>query len=450
MPEALKILFSPPMNIRTHIQALLICTMPLSAQGQSIVDSRASLPRAVQLHGDEGRETVRPDESKRISPNEAPASRVQPQRIVNRIAATVNGRPITANEVSVRLMPIGAQLAAQYPKQGPEFYKQLALAKKNIIEDLVERELLRNEFEGMGGVIRDSLIDQEVNRTILTTFNGDRSAFLKNLSLSGMTIRAFREMTKKQLQVQIMRASKYDQEIPPTPEEIQQEYESTKEQYRDLTKDKIKFKKIFIPMLGDDSASTPEVQLNLAELIAKEIKSKNATFEEMAKRYSKDLYAEKGGDWPVTERSTLSPESAAIIFGAQPGEIIGPLVDSTGFTIVLVEKKELAPPPPLSAIKEQIDIMARNKRSNERYKNGWNASGKSHRQNIHLILLLSPLPDRPIQQGRSGVLSFIPPVFLSSNRSVRSPSPAGGIFLSPISPEDAFIHNWTAAASHPA
>lgn len=93
---------------------------------------------------------MRPDESKRISPNEAPASRVQPQRIVNRIAATVNGRPITANEVSVRLMPIGAQLAAQYPKQGPEFYKQLALAKKNIIEDLVERELLRNEFEGMG------------------------------------------------------------------------------------------------------------------------------------------------------------------------------------------------------------------------------------------------------------------------------------------------------------
>ena len=50
------------MNIRTHIQALLICTMALSAQAQSIVDSRASLPRAVQLHGDEGRETVRPDE----------------------------------------------------------------------------------------------------------------------------------------------------------------------------------------------------------------------------------------------------------------------------------------------------------------------------------------------------------------------------------------------------
>ena len=357
------------MNIRTHIQTLLICTMTLAAQGQSVVDPGATLPRSVQLRGGEsGGGTVRPDESRRVSPDEAPVSRLRPQRIVNRIAATVNGRPITANEVSVRLMPIGAQLAAQYPKQGPEFYKQLALAKKNIIEDLVERELLRNEFEGMGGVIRDSLIDQEINRTILTTFNGARDAYLKNLSMSGMTIRSFREMTKNQLQVQIMRASKYDQEIPPTPEELRKEYEATKEQYRDLTKDKVKFKKIFIPMLGNDSTSTPEVQFNLADLIANEIRAKKATFPEMATRYSKDMYAEKGGDWPITERSTLSPEFAAIIFGAQPGEIIGPLVDATGFTIVMVEKKELAPPPPLSAIKEQIDMMARNKRSNERYK----------------------------------------------------------------------------------
>ena len=45
----------------------------------------------------------------------------------------------------------------------------------------------------MGGVIRDSLIDQEINRTILTTFNGDRDAMpLKNLSSAPhATIRIF-------------------------------------------------------------------------------------------------------------------------------------------------------------------------------------------------------------------------------------------------------------------
>lgn len=44
--EGIKNTLLSPMNIRTRIQALLICTiciMPLSAQGQSIVDSRDSL-----------------------------------------------------------------------------------------------------------------------------------------------------------------------------------------------------------------------------------------------------------------------------------------------------------------------------------------------------------------------------------------------------------------------
>ena len=40
------------MNIRTHIQALLICTMAFSEKAQIIVYSLASLPRAVKLHGD--------------------------------------------------------------------------------------------------------------------------------------------------------------------------------------------------------------------------------------------------------------------------------------------------------------------------------------------------------------------------------------------------------------
>lgn len=220
-----------------------------------------------------------------------------------------------------------------------------------------------------------------------------------------------------------MRASKYDQEIPPTPEEIQQEYEATKEQYRDLTKDKIKFKKIFIPMLGDDSASTPEVQLNLAELIAKEIKSKNATFEEMAKRYSKDLYAEKGGDWPVTERSTLSPESAAIIFGAQPGEIIGPLVDSTGFTIVLVEKRNWRLRPPSPPSRSRLTSWRATSAAMNVIKNGWNASGKSHCQNIHLIFLLFPVagPAHSTRPVRLSLFHFLP-ASLPADRSVRSPS----------------------------
>ena len=159
----------------------------------------------------------------------------------------------------------------------------------------------------------------------------------------------------------------------------------------------------------------------------------------------------KGGDWPVTERSTLSPESAAIIFGAQPSEIIGPLVDSTGFTIVLVEKKGTGAAAPLSAIKEQIDIMARNKRSNERYKK-MGGTPPEKKPSSKYTSDSSPFPiagpahsTRPVRRSLSFPLFFFPPTVPSALLLL-----PGGIFLSPISLEDAFIHNWTAAASHPA
>ncbi len=355
------------MTIRAFLSASLICASIFSANSALIQGfDTPSLPRDAQLGGRENESSVKPDKSKRIS-KEAPASQLKGKNIVNRIAATVNGRPITANEVAMHLGPVVQQLAARYPKQGPEFYKQLALSKREIIEDLINRELLLAEFEGMGGQIRESLIDQDINHTILYTFNGNREAFLKNLNAAGMTIRAHRESVKKKLQVRIMRQMKYDDQIPPTPEEMRKEYEATKMNFRDQTKDKIKFKKIFIPLQGEDLSATPEVQLNLADLIAQEIKRGKATFAEMATRYSRDMYAEKGGDWPTVERGTLSAEAADIIFNAKPGELVGPLVDSAGFTIVLVEKIRLAPPPPLSKIKDEIDKQARDKRSFARY-----------------------------------------------------------------------------------
>ncbi len=316
-------------------------------------------------------QSLSPTPSENTAPSETKnreAVRPQPARIVNRIAATVNGRPITSNEVSFRLMPIGAQLAAQFPRQGAEFNRQLAAAKNAIINDLIDRELVLSEFDSKGAQLKDSFVDQEVSRTIRENFNGNRDRFLESLRLSGMTIRSFREATKRNMIVMAMRASKYDQDIPPTPDEINREYQESKAKFRDLTKDRIQFKKIFIPLVGDDNESNPDVQLKLATLVADEIKGGKSTFEEMAKSYSKDSMASNGGLWPMKERSEFSPEFAAIIFEVPNGQLVGPLIEPAGFTIAIPLKKELAPAPPLSHIKDQIDAQVRSKRSNERYK----------------------------------------------------------------------------------
>lgn len=297
----------------------------------------------------------------------AAAPQRQPLRIVNRIAATVNGRPITSNEVSYALMPIAAQLNALYPRQGDEFNRQLTKAKAAILKDCIERELVLFEFESKGHMMPDSYVDQEVNRVIQMEYNGDRTKFLNNLKESGLTIRAFRDMKKRQVTVQSMRASKYDQDIPPSPDEINAEYRATKSQFRDMSLDKIVFEKIFIPARSDDPSKSPEDQLSFAEELVKELKADPKRFGELAKEYSKDMQAENGGLWPEKLRGDFAPEFAALVFNSKVGAIMGPILDPNGFTIVRVIKKIEAAAPPLSKIRDQIDAQVRRQRSNERY-----------------------------------------------------------------------------------
>lgn len=293
-----------------------------------------------------------------------------PNRIVNRIAATVNGRPITSSEVRARLAPYIRELLMLYPKQGPRFTAELIKAKKAVLQELIERELVLSEFETKGYSMPDSAIEEEINRRILVQFNGDRDVFLDNLRKSGMTYSEFRDSVRKETTVAAMRSSRYDRGIPPTPDEIRAEYEATKSDYRDISQDSIVYDKIFIPVMAEDPNATPEQLYELANELKDKLERREISFAEAAKRYSRDMHAQDGGRWPSIRRCDLAVEFANIVFSAEPGKIVGPLLDPTGFTIVRVSGKKLAPAPPLSKpeVKEKVDDAVRRKQSEERYR----------------------------------------------------------------------------------
>ncbi|MBQ4613389.1 MAG: SurA N-terminal domain-containing protein [Akkermansia sp.] len=291
-------------------------------------------------------------------------------RIVNRVAATVNGRPITSSEVRARLQPYIRELMMLYPRQGPRFSAELIKAKKEVMQELINRELVLSEFESKGYQMPESAIDDEISRRILVQFNGDRDALLDNLRKSGMTYSEFRESVRKEITVAAMRSSRYDRGIPPTPDEIREEYNATKHEYRDITKDSIRYDKIFIPALADDPNVSPEQQFDLANELKARLERKEITFAEAAREYSRDMHAQDGGQWPSIRRCDLAVEFANIVFSLEPGKIIGPLLDPAGFTIVCVRSKKLAPAPPLSKpeVKEKVDDAVRRKQSEARYR----------------------------------------------------------------------------------
>jgi len=296
-------------------------------------------------------------------PHTPPSGQVQ----VNGIAAKVNGHCITGNQVSFMLSPVAAQLAAQFPRGGPQAQKLFDDAKSKILQELIDRQIILDEFKQMGASIKPIFIEEEIKRQMRELYNGDEVKFREELKRSRLTMDGYREMTREKMVVQAMRAQQFSDAPPPLPNEIQKEYDDIKRTLRDVTKDVISFRKIFIPASDTDNpAATPEAQLALAEDLFKQL-SNGKDFSELAKAHSKDAWADKGGLQENVPRTDLSPEFAAIIFDAEVGKIIPPLKDPLGFTIVKPVKITFGPAPPLEKVREVIEERVRRKKTSGQY-----------------------------------------------------------------------------------
>lgn len=287
---------------------------------------------------------------------------------VNGIAAKVNGKVITKNEVSFMLSPRYAQLVAQFPRRGPQFETLFKEAKAAIVQELIDREIIMDEFKQLGASIKPSIVDEEIKRQMRELYNGDEAKFREELKRSRLTMEGYREMTKDKMIVQSMRSRQFSDAPPPLPSEIQREYNEVKSTLRDVSKDVISFQKIFIPATDpQDPSAIPESQLSRAEELAKQL-SEGKDFTELAKANSKDAYADKGGIQENVPRTDLSAEFAAIIFDAPAGKIIGPLLDPQGFTIVKTLKIELGPPPPLDdKLRQMLEERVHRKKTSVQY-----------------------------------------------------------------------------------
>ncbi len=289
---------------------------------------------------------------------------------VNGIAAVVNAQVITKNELGFRLAPIFRQLAAQFPRRGPEFERQMLQARDEVLQDLIDRAIILYEFKELqkkGANLPEHVVDQEIRRQIRETHNGSQKDFEEELNRAGMSTSSYRKFVREQLIVQAMRAEHFSDAPPPLPGEIQKEYDEVKDNLRDTTQDKITFHKIFLPRHdATNPLATPETQLALAEQLTDEIK-RGGDIVELAKKHSRDAFAEEGGYQEDVPRLDLAPEFAAIIFAGKDGDVVGPLEDPAGFTIVKIAKIKKGPSPPLSKIREDIERRVSGKKNAAAY-----------------------------------------------------------------------------------
>ncbi len=291
-------------------------------------------------------------------------------REVTGIAAKVNGRVITKNEVNYHLTPYRQQLNTSMPRKGPQYYSLIKKARGEILDSLIERELILSDFRvktGGNGKIPAHAIDQEINRQVRELYNNNRTEFNKSLRQAGVTTQQHRRETEKKLIVQAMRSEQFKNAVPPLPNEVQAEYNKHKNKMRDITGDALEYHKIYIPKFDAKNALvTPKTQLELAEDIVAKLK-KGANFGELAKQHSQDAWADQGGKVEKQKRTDLSPAFAAILMETPTGKILGPLEDGRGFTIVRLDKKYYGPAPSLSKVRPSIEGRVRARKNKSKH-----------------------------------------------------------------------------------
>ena len=253
----------------------------------------------------------------------------------NGILAVVEDRVITRDEVMREVAPFIPQIRQKSLSEF-EFNKRVGDYIREIVQNMVDRELIVKDFRDKGMTIPQSFLDSHFEDYIKKEFNGDRAEFIKFVQAQGKTIKQFRQDQEKDLIVGYMQNNKRQTVAEISPKKIKDYYEANRK-------------------------------------LAKEIVAKyNAgeKFSDLARKYSKDDSSAKGGEWGWYKKGELNPLLDRQAFSIEAGKITEPVEIGDMIFILKVEEKKPDGISPIDDVREQIEWTIAEQNGRETY-NKW-------------------------------------------------------------------------------
>ena len=282
----------------------------------------------------------------------AAAPQASPQvsepQVIDGVAAVVNGDVITFSQVQELSGPRERTLREQY--NGAELIDKIKEARLSALNDLIDRQLIVQEFKKKDYTMPEYVVDDQVQSIIKDEFAGDRQAFLRTLNAQGYSLSKFREMQRDKVIVGAMRQNNVKGNYNPTPQEIQAYYDANKQEF--VTPEQLKLRMIVLnadPLDANSADSTSKT----AEEIHNKVKG-GADFATMAKTYSMDGTAASGGDWGFIDRKTLNQQLTDVAFSLSAGQVSDVVRIGDSFYILYCESKKNTGVIPLEEVRDGI------------------------------------------------------------------------------------------------
>src|SRR5256885_6427642 len=269
-----------------------------------------------------------------------------------RIAAVVNGQPITLSEVEERVGPELARVM-QVPDEATRSRDKKALLCQGL-EQLVDEKLIESEAHTIGADVSEDEVQRGLEQ-LARQSSMEVPEFREALEQQGISWDTARETVRRQqLMGQVIRFRVKPRKI--TDEEVQTAYAT-------IAKDpeyEVRARHIFVATPERATPAFVATARKKAEDALQRVKS-GETFALVAREMSDGPTAREGGDLGYFKKGLMLPAIEQAAFSLKPGEISPLIKTSSGFHIVMVEDRRGIPPKPLPEVKEEI----RNRLANE-------------------------------------------------------------------------------------
>jgi peptidyl-prolyl cis-trans isomerase SurA len=248
--------------------------------------------------------------------------------VINRVVATVDGEPITLQE----LRNFRRQAGQQGGMLPPEAVA--GMSEGDMLEALIMSKLVGKEVEAQGLKAKDSDIDSYIER-IKAQGNLSDEQLAAALADQGMTMEAYR----KQIGDEIGRALLINREIGArvnvTPQDVERYYKEHAEDF--VQAEQVRVRHIFLPLSPMAPSDEEKAVVSQMEDIRRRALA-GEDFAVLADTYSQGPGAGQGGDLGYFKKGQMAPEIENVAFSLKAGEISEPFRDGSGVHLLKVEE----------------------------------------------------------------------------------------------------------------
>lgn len=269
----------------------------------------------------------------------------------NGIAAVVEDRIITVDDIRQRIAPLIPELQAK-ARNEREFNEELLRMQDEILQEQIDRVLIvKDFFSDEKRNVPASFVDNQIAETIASDFDGDRSKYLAYLRSRGISQKDYRREVQEDMVYGYMRQQQRKSASTLSPVRIQTYYDENKERF--YQEDQAHLRLIQFTRGADDTDET--LRAKAAQVIDQ--LNAGASFVDLARLYSQDSRRTKGGDWGMQRKSDLRPEFADVLFTLEKGQHSEPIIMPEGAFILYVEERKHAGILPIDEVRPQIESM---------------------------------------------------------------------------------------------